>query len=58
MLHVTYSLTIFNDTLRGLQNVFVFRLFLEIIFLDTAVVGKFTKIIPEQLHKIENWRFH
>ena len=28
MYHVTYSMTIFNDTLRGLHNVLVFRRFL------------------------------
>jgi len=28
------------------------------LFLDTAVFGKFTKIIPEQLQNIENWIFH
>ena len=48
----------FNDTLRGLHNALVFRRFLEIWFLDTAVFGKFTKIIPEQLQKIENWNVH
>ena len=28
MYHVTYSMTIFNDTLRGLRNVLVFHRFL------------------------------
>ena len=29
MYHVTYSLTIFNDTLRGFHNVLDFRRFLD-----------------------------
>ena len=45
MSQVTYSLTIFNGTLRGLHNVLVFRRFLEMLFLDTAVFGKFTTYI-------------
>jgi len=50
----------FNNTLRGLHNVLIFRRSLEMLFLDTPVFGKFTKIIPEQLQKmkIENWYFH
>jgi len=51
-------MTIFNDTLRGLQNVLVFRFFIEMCFMDTAVFGKFTKIIPEKLQKIAIWIFH
>ena len=57
MYHVTYSVTIFNDILRGLHNVLLFRRFLEMWFLDIAVLGKITNIIPEQLQKIENLIF-
>ena len=43
----------FNNTLRGLHNVLIFRRSLEMLFLDTPVFGKFTKIIPEQLQKMK-----
>ena len=58
MYHVTYSMTIFNDALRGLHNVSVFRRFLEMWFLDIAVFGKLTKVIPENLQKIDTWIFY
>ena len=38
MYHVTYPMTNFNDTLRGLHSVLVFRRFLEMRFLDTVVI--------------------